>query len=66
METKYTIIVKKKDTGEVLLEKDTNAMIGALTVGDDASSILLRGTHEENLIVMNVVQNEMNRMYEDE
>ena len=66
MEAKYTIIVKKKDTGEVLLEKDTNAMIGSLTVGDDASSILLRGTHEENLIVANVVQNEMNRMYEEE
>ena len=66
MESKYTIIVKKKETGEILLEKDANAMIGALTVADDASSILLRGTHEENLIVANVVQNEMNKMYEEE
>ena len=66
MESKYTIIVKKKETGEVLLEKDANAMLGALTVGDDASSILLRGTHEENLIVANVVQNEMNKLYEEE
>jgi len=62
----YVITVTKKETGEVLFQKDANAMIGALTVGDDASSILLRGTHDENLIVANVVQNECNKMYEEE
>lgn len=62
----YTVIIKKKETGEVLFEKDTNAMIAGLATGDDASSILLRGEHEENLIAMNVVQNEMNRMYEED
>lgn len=62
----YVITVTKKETREVLFQKDANAMIGALTVGDDASSILLRGTHDENLIVANVVQNECNKMYEEE
>ena len=62
---KYTIIVRNNESGEVLFEKETNSMIAGLAGGDDASSILLRGTHEENLVAMNVVQNEMNRMYEE-
>ena len=62
---KYTIIVRNNESGEVLFEKETNSMIAGLAGGDDASSILLRGTHEENLVAMNVVQNEMTRMYEE-
>ena len=62
----YTVIIKKKETGEVLFEKDTNAMIAGLALGEDASSILLKGELEENLVAMNVVQNEMNRMYEED
>lgn len=63
---KYTIIVKNNETGEVVFEKETNSMIAGLAGGDDASSILLRGTHEENLVAMNIVQNEMGRMYEED
>lgn len=63
---KYTIIVKNNETGEVVFEKETNSMIAGLAGEEDASSILLRGTHEENLVAMNIVQNEMGRMYEED
>lgn len=66
MEPKYTIIVKKKDTDEVLLEKDTNALIAGLVAGEDASSILLQGTHEEMIIAINMVQNELDRIFEND
>lgn len=66
MEIKYTIIVKKKDTDEVLLEKDTNALIAGLVAGEDASSILLQGTHEEMIIAINMVQNELDRIFEND
>ena len=63
---KYTVIVKNNESGKVVYEKETNAMIAGLTCGEDASSILLRGTHEELLVAMNIVQNEFNRVYEEE
>ena len=66
MEIKYTIIVKKKDTDEVLLEKDTNALIAGLVAGEDTSSILLQGTHEEMIIAINMVQNELDRIFEND
>ena len=63
---KYTIIVKNNETGDVVFECNVNAAIAGLTGSDGASSILLRGTHEELLVAMNVVQNEFSRIYEDE
>ena len=66
MEPKYTIIVKKKDTDEVLFEKDTNALIAGLVAGEDASSILLQGTHEEMIVAINMVQNELDRIFEND
>ena len=61
---KYTIFVKDNESGEVVFEKQTNAMIAGLAGGDDASSILLKGSHDEMLVAMNIVQNECNRVYE--
>ena len=66
METKYTVIVKKKETGEVLFEKDTNALIAGAVAGEDASSILLQGPHEEMIIAINMVQNELDRIFEED
>ena len=62
---KYTIFVKDNESGEVVFEKQTNAMIAGLAGGDDASSILLKGSHDEMLVAMNIVQNECNRVYEE-
>lgn len=62
---KYKIIVKNNETGEILFERDVNAAIAGLAGDDGASSILLRGTHDEMLTAMNVVQDECNRAYEE-
>jgi hypothetical protein len=61
---KYTVIIKNNESGEVIFEREVNAMIAGLAAEDDVSSILLRGTHEENLVAMNIVQHEFNHMYE--
>ena len=63
---KYTVTVRNNESGKIVFERDTNAMIAGLAGGDDASSILLRGTHDEMLVAMNVVQNEFNRVYEQD
>ncbi len=62
---KYTIIVKKKETDEVLFEKDTNVMIAGLASGNDASSIILKGSQDETIIAINVVQSEIDRIFEE-
>ena len=62
---KYTIIVKNNDTQEIVFEREVNAMIAGLAGGDEASSILLKGSHDEMLVAMNIVQNECNRVYEE-
>ena len=63
---KYTIIVKKKETDEVLFEKDTNVMIAGLASGNEASSIVLRGSQDETIIAINVVQGEIDRIFEED
>lgn len=63
---KYTIIVKKKETDEVLFEKDTNVMIAGLASENDASSIILKGSQEETIIAINVVQSEIDRIFEED
>jgi hypothetical protein len=63
---KYTIIIRNNETNEVVFEKEANAMIAGLAGEDMPSSILIKGTHDENLMAMNIVQNEFNRIYEDE
>lgn len=62
---KYKIIIKNNETGETIVDTNANAMIAGIAGGDDVSSILLRGTHEEMLVAMNIVQNECNRVYEE-
>lgn len=64
---KFKIIIRNNETGKTVLKRNTNAMIAAMSAGEDGGecSILLRGTHEEMLTVMNLVQNEINRIYED-
>lgn len=63
---KYTIIVKKNETDEVLLEKGVNALIAGIAAGEDASSILLQGTHEEMIIAINMVEAELDRIFEED
>ena len=63
---KYTVTVKENETGKILFESEVNAMIAGIAAGNDASSILLKGTIDEMLIAMNVVQNECGRVYAEE
>ncbi len=62
---KYKVTITNNETNEIVFERDVNAMIAGLAAGDEASSILLKGTHDEMLVAMNVVQNECNRVYEE-
>jgi len=61
---KYTVIIKSNTTNEVLFEKDVNAMVAGLAAGNDASAIILKGTQDENIIAINVVQSEIDRIFE--
>lgn len=62
---KYKVTITNNETNEIVFEREVNAMIAGLAAGDEASSILLKGTHDEMLVAMNVVQNECNRVYEE-
>ena len=66
MENKYTITIKNNENGEVLLEKKVNAIIAGIAAGDDASAVLLKGTHDEMIIAVNMVQDELDRLFEDD
>ena len=61
---KYTVIIKNNTTGEVLFEKEINTMIAGIASGNEASSIILKGTEDEVIIAINVVQNEIDRIFE--
>lgn len=60
---KYTVIIKNNN-GEVLLEKEVNTMIAGIASGNEASSIILKGTEDELVIAINVVQSEIDRIFE--
>lgn len=62
---KYKVTITNNETNEIVFEREVNAMIAGLAGGDEASSILLKGTHDEMLVAMNIVQNECNRVYEE-
>ena len=62
---KYKVTITNTETNEIIFEREVNAMIAGLAGGDEASSILLKGTHDEMLVAMNIVQNECNRVYEE-
>ena len=61
---KYTVIIKSNTTGEVLFEKGLNTMIAGIASGNDASAIILKGAEDEIIIAINVVQNEIDRIFE--
>lgn len=63
---KYTVIIKDNTTDTEIFNKETNAMIAGLAADDDASAILLEGTEDELIIAVNVVQNEIDRLFEKE
>lgn len=62
---KYKVTITNTETNEIIFEREVNAMIAGLAGGDEASSILLKGSHDEMLVAMNIVQNECNRVYEE-
>ena len=63
---KYKITVKNNETGMVLFDKETNALIAGLAADKDASSILLQGTQDEMVIAINMVQEELDRIFEED
>lgn len=61
---KYTVIIKSNETDEVLFEKELNTMIAGIASESEASSIILQGTQDETIIAINVVQSEIDRIFE--
>ena len=64
--SKYTLIIKKNETQEILFEKGINTMIGAVATGNEASAVLLKGTDDELIIAVNVVQQEIERVFRED
>ena len=62
---KYTVIIKSNETDEVLFEKEISTMIAGIASGNDVSSIILKGTHDETIIAINVVQSGIDRIFEE-
>lgn len=59
---KYTIILKDNVSGEEVFSKEVNAVIAGMAADEDASAILCRGTEDENILAVNLVQNEIERL----
>ena len=64
--SKYTLIIKKNETQEILFEQGMNTMIGAVATGNEASAVLLKGSEDELVIAINVVQQEIERVFRED
>ena len=60
----YTVKILRNETGEELLSKEFNTMIAGIAAGNDASAVLIRGTDDETVIAINVVESEIDRVFE--
>ena len=63
--SKYTITIKNEE-GKVVFEEQTGAMIAGIANGQEASAIVLKGTEDELIVAVNMVQSEIDRLFRED
>ena len=62
----YTVIVKDNKTGNQSIECKCNALIVGVALEGEALAFHISGTHEEMTAIVNAINKEVQRIFEEE
>ena len=63
---KYTIRVEEKETGKELIRCDCDATFIGVAAEGEAFTFHISGTHEENVAIVNAVNEELLKIFEED
>lgn len=63
---KYTIRVEEKETGKELIRCDCDATFIGVAAESEAFTFHISGTREENVAIVNAVNEELSKIFEED